>query len=110
MVPLPATHTGDVGDWAIPHGLTSDPSTRAASPATSDTRLCWTNLPARSCPSALAGETASVRDVRATIAAEYPTDAVVRVADFYKGSNLVIGAKKRIAAFGPCWWSMASRP
>jgi uncharacterized protein (TIGR03083 family) len=28
---------------------------------------------------------------------EYPTDAVVRVADFYKGSNLVIGAKKRIA-------------
>jgi uncharacterized protein (TIGR03083 family) len=27
---------------------------------------------------------------------EYPTDAVVRVADFYKGSNLIIGAKKRI--------------
>jgi len=27
----------------------------------------------------------------------YPTEAVVRVADFYKGSNLVIGAKKRIA-------------
>jgi uncharacterized protein (TIGR03083 family) len=27
----------------------------------------------------------------------YQTDAVVRVADFYKGSNLVIGAKKRIA-------------
>ena len=28
---------------------------------------------------------------------EYACDAVVRVADFYKGSNLVIGAKKRIA-------------
>ena len=28
---------------------------------------------------------------------EHPTDAVVRVADFYKGSNLIIGAKKRIA-------------
>ena len=28
---------------------------------------------------------------------QYATDAAVRVADFYKGSNLVIGAKKRIA-------------
>jgi len=27
---------------------------------------------------------------------EYPRDAVVEVADFYKGSNLVIGAKRRI--------------
>ncbi len=27
---------------------------------------------------------------------EYPTAAVVRVADFYKGSNLIVGAKKRI--------------
>lgn len=27
---------------------------------------------------------------------EYPTEAVVRVADFYKGSNLIVGAKKRI--------------
>jgi uncharacterized protein (TIGR03083 family) len=27
----------------------------------------------------------------------YPTDAAVRVADFYKGSNLIVGAKKRIA-------------
>jgi hypothetical protein len=25
-----------------------------------------------------------------------PTDATTRVADFYKGSNLLIGAKKRI--------------
>lgn len=31
------------------------------------------------------------------IAHEYPTAAVVRVADFYKGSNLIVGAKKRIA-------------
>ncbi|MEY2475872.1 MAG: hypothetical protein QOG87_1187 [Actinomycetota bacterium] len=30
------------------------------------------------------------------ITRQYPTDAAVRVADFYKGSNLVIGAKKRI--------------
>ena len=28
---------------------------------------------------------------------EYPNEAAVRVADFYKGSNLIIGAKKRIA-------------
>jgi uncharacterized protein (TIGR03083 family) len=28
---------------------------------------------------------------------QYATDGVVRVADFYKGSNLVIGAKRRIA-------------
>jgi uncharacterized protein (TIGR03083 family) len=27
---------------------------------------------------------------------EHPTDAVVEVADFYKGSNLIIGAKRRI--------------
>ena len=29
----------------------------------------------------------------------YPTESAVRVADFYKGSNLVIGAKKRISGF-----------
>lgn len=28
---------------------------------------------------------------------DYPTDAAVRVADFYKGSNLVLGTKRRIA-------------
>ena len=28
---------------------------------------------------------------------DYPTDAAVQVADFYKGSNLLIGAKRRIA-------------
>ncbi len=31
------------------------------------------------------------------IAHDYPTEALVQVADFYKGSNLIIGAKKRIA-------------
>lgn len=38
-------------------------------------------------------------DIRRPLAVshDYPTDAVVRVADLYKGSNLVIGAKRRIA-------------
>ena len=31
------------------------------------------------------------------IAHDYPTDDLVRVADFFKGSNLIIGAKRRIA-------------
>ena len=31
------------------------------------------------------------------IAHQYPPDAATRVADFYKGSNLVIGAKRRVA-------------
>jgi uncharacterized protein (TIGR03083 family) len=31
------------------------------------------------------------------IAHDYPIDALVQVGDFYKGSNLIIGAKKRIA-------------
>jgi uncharacterized protein (TIGR03083 family) len=30
------------------------------------------------------------------IAHEYPEEALLRVADFYKGSNLIIGAKRRI--------------
>jgi len=30
------------------------------------------------------------------IAHEYPEEALIRVADFYKGSNLIIGAKRRI--------------
>src|SRR5262245_42609486 len=38
-------------------------------------------------------------DVRRALGIEhvYPADALTRVADFYKGSNLVIGTKKRIA-------------
>jgi uncharacterized protein (TIGR03083 family) len=31
------------------------------------------------------------------IAHSYPPEAVTRVADFYKGSNLLLGSKKRIA-------------
>jgi uncharacterized protein (TIGR03083 family) len=30
------------------------------------------------------------------IAHEYPEEALIRVADFYKGSNLIVGAKRRI--------------
>ena len=48
------------------------------------------------------------------IAHEYPTEAVVQVADFYKGSNLVIGAKKRIAGLQlkatDADWSTGSGP
>ena len=38
-------------------------------------------------------------DIRRALGIEhqYPTEAVVRVADFYKGSNLLIGSKRRIA-------------
>jgi uncharacterized protein (TIGR03083 family) len=38
-------------------------------------------------------------DIRRSLGLDhtYPTDAVVRVADFYKSSNLIIGAKRRIA-------------
>jgi len=32
-----------------------------------------------------------------TIAHQYPPEALVELADFYKGSNLVLGAKRRIA-------------
>jgi uncharacterized protein (TIGR03083 family) len=37
-------------------------------------------------------------DIRRPLAIqhEYPTDALVRLADFYKGSNLVVGTKRRI--------------
>ena len=45
------------------------------------------------------GETiVHAEDIRRPLGIEhqYPTEAVVRVADFYKGSNLLIGSKKRI--------------
>jgi uncharacterized protein (TIGR03083 family) len=40
-------------------------------------------------------------DIRRALGIEhkYPTDAVVTVADFYKGSNLLIGSKRRISGF-----------
>jgi uncharacterized protein (TIGR03083 family) len=45
---------------------------------------------------------------------EYPSDAVVRLLDFYKGSNLVVGAKKRIAGLSlvatGAEWSHGSGP
>jgi len=39
------------------------------------------------------------QDIRRPLGIEhqYPTEAVVRVADFYKGSNVLIGSKNRIA-------------
>jgi uncharacterized protein (TIGR03083 family) len=44
----------------------------------------------------------------------YPTDAVTRVADFYKGSNLLIGSKKRIEGLTlratDAQWSTGSGP
>jgi uncharacterized protein (TIGR03083 family) len=46
------------------------------------------------------GETiVHAEDIRRPLRIEhqYPTEAMVRVADFYKGSNLLIGSKKRIA-------------
>jgi uncharacterized protein (TIGR03083 family) len=45
---------------------------------------------------------------------EYPTDSVVRVLDFYKNSNLVVGAKKRVAGLSlqatDASWSNGSGP
>jgi uncharacterized protein (TIGR03083 family) len=44
----------------------------------------------------------------------YPTEALIRVADFYKGSNLIVGAKKRIAGLTlratDAEWSTGSGP
>jgi uncharacterized protein (TIGR03083 family) len=48
------------------------------------------------------------------ISHEYPTASVVRVADFYKGSNLIVGAKKRIAGLSlratDAQWSTGDGP
>jgi uncharacterized protein (TIGR03083 family) len=48
------------------------------------------------------------------IAHSYPVEALVRVADFYKGSNLLIGAKNRIAGLTlratDAAWSHGSGP
>jgi uncharacterized protein (TIGR03083 family) len=51
-------------------------------------------------PETMLGETlVHANDVRRAlgIAHDYPTEAVMRVADFYKGSNLIIGGKRRVA-------------
>ena len=48
------------------------------------------------------------------ITRNYPTAAVIRVADFFKGSNLLIGAKKRIAGLSlratDAQWGTGSGP
>jgi len=48
------------------------------------------------------------------IAHEYPEEALIRVADFYKGSNLIVGAKQRIAGLSlhatDTDWSTGSGP
>jgi uncharacterized protein (TIGR03083 family) len=51
---------------------------------------------------AMLGETIiHAQDIRGSLGIqhEYPTEAVVRLADFFKGSNLLIGAKRRISGF-----------
>jgi uncharacterized protein (TIGR03083 family) len=55
-------------------------------------------------------------DIRRPLAIkhEYPKDAVVRLADFYKGSNLVVGTKRRIEGLTlratDAGWSHGSGP
>jgi uncharacterized protein (TIGR03083 family) len=48
------------------------------------------------------------------ISRHYPTDEAIRVADFYKGSNLVMGSKKRIAGVRlratDCDWTHGNGP
>src|SRR5262249_29590961 len=48
------------------------------------------------------------------IAHEYPEEALIRVADFYKGSNLIVGAKPRIDGLSlratDTRWTTGSRP
>ena len=51
-------------------------------------------------PATMLGETLlHSEDIRRALGIEhsYPIEAVVQVADFYKGSNLILGTKKRIA-------------
>jgi uncharacterized protein (TIGR03083 family) len=51
-------------------------------------------------PATMLGETiVHSQDIRAALGIEhtYPVEAVVEVADFYKGSNLILGTKRRIA-------------
>jgi hypothetical protein len=45
---------------------------------------------------------------------EYPQEALVRVADFFHGSNMIVGAKQRIAGLSlratDTGWSTGSGP
>jgi uncharacterized protein (TIGR03083 family) len=63
------------------------------------------------------GETiVHAEDIRRPLGIEhhYPADAVVRIADFFKGSNLLIGSKRRIAGLTlratDAEWSHGSGP
>jgi uncharacterized protein (TIGR03083 family) len=57
-----------------------------------------TSHPPGPLPSWLGETIVHAEDVRRPlgISRSYPTDAVVRLADFYRGSNLIVGAKRRI--------------
>jgi uncharacterized protein (TIGR03083 family) len=65
----------------------------------------------------LLGETVlHAEDIRRPlgISHDYPAEALTRIADFYKGSNLIIGSKKRIAGLSlratDVDWSTGSGP
>src|SRR5215468_3331913 len=76
---------------------------RGASPADTLTNfesvLTWVKHPPGPNQTWLGETIVHSEDIRRAlgIRREYPTDAVVTVADFYKGSNLLIGSKNRIA-------------
>ena len=76
---------------------------RGASPADTLTNfesvLTWVKHPPGPNQTWLGETIVHSEDIRRAlgIQREYPTDAVVTVADFYKGSNLLIGSKNRIA-------------
>jgi uncharacterized protein (TIGR03083 family) len=59
----------------------------------------WTKSPPGPVDSWLGETIIHAEDIRRPLRLthDYPTDAVVRVLDFYKGSNLIVGAKKRIS-------------
>ena len=68
-------------------------------------------------PATMLGETIlHSEDIRRPLGIEhtYPTDAVVQVADFYKGSNLILGTKRRITGLSlratDADWSHGSGP
>lgn len=68
-------------------------------------------------PATMLGETIiHSEDIRRSLGIEheYPMDAVVEVADFYKGSNLILGTKKRVTGLQlhatDATWSHGSGP
>jgi hypothetical protein len=68
-------------------------------------------------PQTMLGETLiHAEDIRRALGIQhsYPTEAAVAVADFYKGSNLILGAKKRISGLNlratDTEWSHGSGP